>query len=198
MKLASAWKHNNASVLQGYQVEGCVCMRRDLLALLANHSEAPVSLDLHGEMRGWAARGSSRCCNRMAAIIWGNLHISGCIDCLNVCGWRAVMYAWTNTTSWLCVGVLKHIYDVRRVGVCFHRCTAAVWIKRRWRGGSDIDITTLHLLVLFIFHKETLSANSVWMLLEAILTAAPTRVLLFRMTLHPATPRWRNNVIRWP
>lgn len=41
----------------------------------------------------------------------------------------------------------------------------------------------------FIFHKETLSANSVWMLLEAILTAAPTRV----MTLHPATPRWRNH-----
>lgn len=46
------------SVLQADQVEGRLCMQRDLLAL--DHNEAPVPLELHGEKRGGGGRGSSR------------------------------------------------------------------------------------------------------------------------------------------
>lgn len=40
------------------QVEGRLCMQRDLLAL--DHNEAPVPVELHGERRGRGGRSSSR------------------------------------------------------------------------------------------------------------------------------------------
>lgn len=52
------WNTITQSVLQADQVEGRLCMQRDLLAL--DHNEAPVPLELHGEKRGGGGRGSSR------------------------------------------------------------------------------------------------------------------------------------------
>lgn len=122
LKLASGCgKHHNAVCPSGWSGGGMIVHAKRSISAGSQRGSCALWITWREEKQR-RKRLFTLTRDRMPAIIWGNLHISGRIDSPNVRGQRAVVYAWTNTTSWLAVGVLKHIQEDEGEG--FHWCTA--------------------------------------------------------------------------